>query len=93
MSSATATTFTFDLISPEARLISRSVWQVVCPGAEGEFGVRAGHMPLLAGLQQGMVVVQDTPDAQPEVIQIAGGFADVTADRLTVLAESVVKTS
>lgn len=91
--SAAPATFTLDVISPEARLITRPVWQVVCPGAEGEFGVRAGHMPLLAGLQQGALIVLDTPESAPEVIQIAGGFADVTADRLTILAESVVKTA
>ncbi len=94
---ANADTFIFDLISPEARLISRPVWQVTCPGVEGEFGVRAGHMPLLAGLKNGSILVQDTPDSVPEVVIVSGGFADVTSARLTVLAEnataSTVKTA
>ncbi|MES2728609.1 MAG: ATP synthase F1 subunit epsilon [Pseudomonadota bacterium] len=85
--------FTLDLISPEARLISRPVWQVVCPGVEGEFGVRAGHMPLLSALKNGVVVVQDAPHAPAEIIFVAGGFADVTPAQLTLLAEEAVPVS
>ncbi len=87
------TTFQFDLISPEAVLASRPVWQVSCPGIEGMFGVRAGHMPLLAGLKAGVLLVQDTADAPAEAIFISGGFADVTNAQMTVLAEEAVALS
>lgn len=87
------TTFQFDLISPEAVLASRAVWQVSCPGIEGMFGVRAGHMPLLAGLKAGVLLVQDTADAPAEAIFISGGFADVTNAQMTVLAEEAVALS
>lgn len=85
-----ARTFQFDLISPEAVVASRHAWQVVCPGIEGVFGVRAGHMPLLAGLKPGVLSIQDNDHAAPEHLFIAGGFADVTADKMTVLAEEAI---
>lgn len=82
-----AKTFNFELVSPEAKLISEPAWQVVIPGEEGHMGVRAGHHALVATIRPGVVEVWKTQGDKPQKIFIAGGFADVTADNLTVLAE------
>ena len=84
---ADAQTFNFELVSPEKILVSEPAWQVVIPGEEGYFGVRAGHMSLIAAIKPGVVEVYKSEGAAPEKIFIAGGFADVTAANCTVLAE------
>jgi len=80
-------TFHFELVSPEKKLLSESVWQVVIPGEEGYFGVRAGHMSLLASLKPGVVDVYANENDAPRRIVISGGFADVTANNCILLVE------
>ena len=75
----------FSLVAPERELFSGDVDQVVAPGAEGQFGVLAGHAPFMTTLVEGDVVVLD--GASRRVFNIRGGFADVTPDGLTILAE------
>ena len=75
----------FSLVAPERELFSGDVDQVVAPGAEGQFGVLAGHAPFMTTLIEGDVVVLD--GAARRVFSIRGGFADVTPDGLTILAE------
>lgn len=86
----TATTFNFELVSPEKILVSEQAWQVVVPGEEGYFGVRAGHMSLIAAVRPGIVEVTAKEGDAPRKIFIAGGFADVTATNCTILAEQAV---
>lgn len=82
------TTFKFELISPEEKLISEDVTMVTVPGEEGEFGVLAGHSPLLAAVQAGVVRVNKASiNDNPRRIFVAGGFADVGPDHVTLLAE------
>ncbi|MFA5591748.1 MAG: ATP synthase F1 subunit epsilon [Micavibrio sp.] len=88
--SSQATTFHFELVSPDRVLLSESAWQVVIPGEEGYFGVRAGHMSLIAAIKPGVVEVMRKEGDAPEKIFIAGGFADVTAANCTILAEQAV---
>lgn len=83
-------TFNFELVSPERILVSEPAWQVVIPGEEGYFGVRAGHMSLIAAIKPGVVEVYKSEGASPEKIFIAGGFADVTAANCSILAEQAV---
>lgn len=85
-----AQTFNFELVSPERILVSEPAWQVVIPGEEGYFGVRAGHMSLIAAIRPGVVEVYKAEGAAPERIFIAGGFADVTGANCSVLAEQAV---
>ncbi len=85
-----SSTFNFELVSPERKLMSEPVWQVVVPGEEGYFGVRAGHMSLMASVKPGVVEIWASEGAAPERIFIAGGFADVTAKNCTILAEEAV---
>ncbi len=79
-------TFHFDLVSPEKLLFSGEVDQVDAPGAEGDFGVLAGHAALVSALRPGIMTV--TVNGQAQRMVILGGFAEVGPDgRLTVLAD------
>ena len=81
-----ADTFRFELVSPERVLVSVDAAQVVVPGAEGDFGVLAGHAPLVSTLRPGVVEVT-APDTPAARIFVKGGFAEVEPDRLTILAQ------
>jgi F-type H+-transporting ATPase subunit epsilon len=75
----------FSLVAPERELFSGEVDQVDAPGAEGDFGVLAGHEPFMTTLRPGEVIVRD--GAAKRIFTLQGGFADVTPDRFTLLAE------
>jgi len=77
-------TFHFDLVSPAELVFSGEVEHVVVPGTEGEFGVMAGHAPLIAMLRPGILRILG-PNEQRMLV--TGGFAEVTPDTLTVLAD------
>lgn len=76
----------FELVSPERLLLSRAVEMVVVPGEEGDFGVLPGHAPLISAVRPGVIEVYEA-DKVTDRIFVAGGFAEVTAQRCTVLAE------
>jgi F-type H+-transporting ATPase subunit epsilon len=76
----------FELVSPQRLLLSEAVDMVVVPGAEGDFGVLAEHAPLISTVRPGTITVYQD-NAVSERIFVAGGFAEVTAERCTVLAE------
>lgn len=78
-------TFHFDLVSPEKLAFAGEVDQVDVPGAEGDFGVFAGHAPMVATLRPGILVV--TVNGKQEKIIITGGLAEVSDKGLTVLAD------
>ena len=80
----------FELVSPEARLFSEPVELAIIPGEEGEFGVGADHSSLVASLQPGVVELYLEKGDEPRKIFIAGGFADVTGEACTILAEQAV---
>ena len=80
-------TFHFDLVSPEQLVFSGEVEHVVVPGTEGEFGVLAGHAPLIAMLRPGILRILGPHEQQ---ILVEGGFAEVTGEHLTVLADRAV---
>jgi F-type H+-transporting ATPase subunit epsilon len=81
-------TFHFDLVSPEKLLFSGEVSQVDVPGSEGEFGVLAGHAPLVATLRPGILVIYGEGGELRVVVN--GGFAEVGPAGLTVLADLAV---
>jgi F-type H+-transporting ATPase subunit epsilon len=78
----------FDLVSPEKLLFSGNVHQVDVPGAEGDFGVLAGHAPLMATLRPGIMTIHR--DGGPLRMVVIGGFAEVNPEGLTVLADQAV---
>ena len=80
--------FHFDLVGPEKLLYSGEVDQVDVPGSEGDFGVLAGHAPLIAMLRPGILTIY-TGSEQIRAV-VTGGFAEANPDGLTVLADSAV---
>src|SRR5438552_8565198 len=84
----TMATFHFELVSPEKLLFSGEVNQVDVPGSEGDFGVLAGHAPLMTTLRPGILVLHGEGGALQVVVN--GGFAEVGAAGLTVLADIAV---
>ena len=79
----------FELVTPERLVISRGVDMVVVPGAEGDFGVLPGHTPMVSTVRPGIVNVYEGREIV-ERLFVAGGFAEVTAARCTVLADRAV---
>lgn len=82
----------FDLVAPERLLMSTEAEMVIVPGAEGDFGVLAGHAPVMSTLRVGVLDVSGT-DGQDMRIFVRGGFAEVAPAGLTVLAEEAVPLS
>ncbi|MGH6952848.1 MAG: ATP synthase F1 subunit epsilon [Alphaproteobacteria bacterium] len=76
----------FELVVPERLFMSRAADMVVVPGSEGNFGVLPGHAPLVSTLRPEVLEVHDA-DKVEEPIFVAGGFAEVTFERCTVLAD------
>ena len=81
-----AGTFKFEQVTPERMALSEDVGQVVVPGVEGDFTVLPGHAPVISALRPGIIDVT-LPDASKTRIFVKGGFAEVDAEHLTVLAE------
>jgi F-type H+-transporting ATPase subunit epsilon len=79
----------FDLVSPERLLVSDVYDMVVAPGEEGDFGVLPGHSPLIANLRPGVIDVYENGVVTDRVF-VAGGFAEVTPERFTILAEEAL---
>ena len=78
-----------EIVSPEKLLLSRAVEMVVIPAAEGDMGVLEGHTPMIVMLRGGTISLYEG-DRVIEQHFVAGGFAEVTADRCTVLANEAL---
>ncbi len=79
----------FELVSPERLVLSAEVDMVVVPGADGDFGVLPGHAPLISNVRPGVISVYNDRVIEARVF-VAGGFAEVSNSRLTVLTEDAV---
>jgi F-type H+-transporting ATPase subunit epsilon len=79
----------FELVTPEQLLVSRDVDMVVVPGTEGNFGVLPGHSPLISTIRPGTIDIYEG-NAIAERFFVAGGLAEVTPERCTVLADEAV---
>ena len=79
----------FELVAPERLLLSQPVEMIVLPGAEGDFGVLPGHAPFVSTIRPGVIAVFDGGQVI-ERLFIAGGFAEVTPEHCTVLAEEAM---
>jgi F-type H+-transporting ATPase subunit epsilon len=79
-------TFQFNLVSPEKLLFTGEVNQVDVPGAEGDFGVLAGHAPFVTTMRPGILTVHREGGALR--VAVSGGFAEVSDAGLTVLADA-----
>jgi F-type H+-transporting ATPase subunit epsilon len=78
----------FALVSPEREVFHGEVDHVVVPGSEGEFGVSPNHAPVMSVIKPGALKVIN--EGAERRIFVNGGFADVTPEGLTVLAEEAI---
>ena len=82
--------FQFELVTPERLLVSTEVEMVVVPGTEGNFGVLAGHSPLISTIRPGTIDIYESRPTISERIFVVGGIAEVTPERCTVLADEAM---
>ncbi len=76
----------FRLVMPERELLAIEADMVVVPGSEGDFGVLQGHAPLISTVRPGVLEVYQGNKVERRFI-VVGGFAEVTPERCTVLAD------
>ncbi len=79
----------FELVSPDKLLFSEDVEMVVVPGGEGDFGVLPGHSPMISTVRPGVIHVFASGSVTSRIF-VAGGFAEVSGSRCTVLAEEAL---
>ncbi|WP_420382456.1 ATP synthase F1 subunit epsilon [Novosphingobium sp.] len=79
----------FELVTPARLVLSEDVYMVNVPGTEGEFGVLEGHAPFATTVKDGVIRVWASAGGNPKEYPVKGGFAEVSASGLTVLAEHV----
>ena len=79
-----------EIVSPEKLLLSKAVEMVTIPAAEGEMGVLENHAPMLVMLRGGTIVLTENGQTTDR-LYVAGGFAEVTPERCTVLAERALR--
>ena len=84
-------TFHFNLVSPEKLAFSGEVDQVDVPGVEGDFGVLAGHAPVVAAVRPGILTI--TSGGTHQKVIVLGGLAEMNEKGLTVLAEVATSTA
>lgn len=83
-------TIALEIISPERLLLARPVDMVVIPGTEGDLGILPGHSRLITSLRGGMIALYENESVVDRYF-VSGGFAEVTEERCTVLADSILK--
>ncbi len=81
-----------EIISPEKLLLSRPVDMVVIPGTEGDLGILPGHAKLITGLRGGLVDIYVNNQITDRFF-VTGGFAEVTGERCSVLADDITRKS
>ena len=75
-----------EVVTPDRKVLSTEADVVVCPGVEGQFGVLFGHIPFLSALAIGEMYYK--VGSKTEYLSVAGGFAEVTGDKVTIVAEA-----
>lgn len=79
----------FDLVSPERLLLAGAAELITLPGSEGYFGVGPGHTPVIATLKPGILDIKAGPHGDERFFVMAG-FAEITGDKATILAEEAL---
>lgn len=82
----------FDFVSPEASIVSSEVEMVLIPGIDGDAGILPNHSPFMTTLRQGIVEVT-FQEGNVKRYLVEGGFADITQDKMTILAENSINLS
>ena len=75
-----------EVVTPDRLVLSTEAEVVVCPGVEGQFGVLPGHIPFLSALEIGEMYYKNA--GKTEYLAVSGGFAEVTGEKVTIVAES-----
>ena len=75
-----------EVVTPDRLVLSAEAEVVVCPGVEGQFGVLPGHIPFLSALDIGEMYYK--AGGKTEYLAVSGGFAEVTGEKVTIVAES-----
>jgi F-type H+-transporting ATPase subunit epsilon len=83
----------FDIVSPERLLLSDEAEMVTVPGSDGDFGVLAGHMPLISTLRPGVIAIRGGVQSGDSRFFVLGGFAEVNPAKLIILAEEAIPMS
>ena len=78
-----------EIVSPDRLLLSRGVDMAVIPAAEGEMGVLPGHAPMIVLLRGGTITLHEGGRATDRLF-VSGGFAEITPERCTVLADEAI---
>jgi F-type H+-transporting ATPase subunit epsilon len=78
-----------EVVTPDRLVMSTEADVVVCPGVEGQFGVLVGHIPFLSALEIGEMYYRK--GGQTEYLAVSGGFAEVTGEKVTIVAEAAEK--
>ena len=81
-----------EIVSPEKLLLSRDVEMVVIPASEGEMGVLPNHAPMIVLLRGGTIAIYEGGKVTDRLF-VSGGFAEITPERCTVLADEAVPTA
>jgi F-type H+-transporting ATPase subunit epsilon len=80
----------FEIVSPERLLVSDAAVMVTVPGTEGDFGVMAGHMPLISTLRPGVIDIRGGEASGDTRLFVLAGFAEANPEKLIVLAEEAI---
>src|ERR1700712_5852163 len=81
-----------EIVSPEKLLLARAVDMVVIPASEGDMGVLPNHAPMIVLLRGGTIAIHEGGKVT-ERLYVSGGFAEITPERCTVLADEAVPTN
>jgi F-type H+-transporting ATPase subunit epsilon len=84
--------FALSVVAPDRSVVEERASSIVAPGVEGYFGVLAGHEPMIAAIQTGILEYID-PTGNRHFVAIGGGFAEVTPDHVTILADKAEKSA
>jgi F-type H+-transporting ATPase subunit epsilon len=82
--------FHLSVVAPDRSVVEEVVQSLVAPGSEGYFGIYAGHTPLVASLSPGLLEYADHSGGR-HYVYVGGGFAEVLADKVTILADEAQK--
>jgi len=84
-----ANTFQLSVVAPDRTVVETVVISVIAPGTEGYLGVNAGHVPLITSLKTGLLEYRDE-DSQLHLVAVRGGFMEITATSVIVLADAAM---
>ncbi len=87
-----STGFTLSIVAPDRSVVETEVVSVIAPGAMGYFGVLRGHLPMVAALKPGLLEYED-PSKERHTVAVSGGFVEVGATKITVLADAAERAS